>query len=306
MLDAFGGQRGNTQLARLFLSLIAAVLFLGMSTQVDAQEASEADVAHTEIFSEEVFPSASKCAACHEEIYKEWSSSNHAYASISPMFHKFEQAITNLTQGTIGTFCVRCHQSVGTTLGESRAAPLWERSQVSREGITCITCHRVKDTYAKANGERRIEPGKIYSPVYTNSDGEGLKKVLEDKSYYRVATNEEERGNQIHTEVVKFTQISKSEFCVSCHQVAVNLGIKLEVVWDQYRDSPANAKGITCQECHMGKDPGLPNGYARGPAAVVTGTAIHTGRARHKHPFSVPADPLAHMGLCPPTAPRAI
>lgn len=299
MLDAFEGHRVATKSARLFLSLFAAMLFFGVSTQVDAQETSAADAAHTELFSEEVFPSASKCAACHEEIYKEWSSSNHAYASISPMFHKFEQAITNLTQGTIGTFCVRCHQSVGTTLGESRAAPLWERSQVSREGITCITCHRVKDTYAKANGERRIEPGKIYSPVYTNSDGEGLKKVLEDKSFYRVATSDEERGNQIHTEVVKFTQISKSEFCVSCHQVAVNLGIKLEVVWDQYRDSPANAAGVTCQECHMGKDPGLPNGYARGPAAVVNGEEINPDRVRHNHAFYGPGYPIAHPGIFP-------
>ncbi|GJL89672.1 MAG: cytochrome c [Minwuia thermotolerans] len=299
MLDAFEGHRVATKSARLFLALFAAMLFFGVSTQVDAQEVSEADAAHTELFSEEVFPSASKCAACHEEIYREWSSSNHAYASISPMFHKFEQAITNLTQGTIGTFCVRCHQSVGTTIGESRAAPLWERSQVSREGITCITCHRVKDTYAKANGERRIEPGKIYSPVYTNSDGEGLKKVLEDKSFYRVATSDEERGNQIHTEVVKFTQISKSEFCVSCHQVAVNLGIKLEVVWDQYRDSPANAAGVTCQECHMGKDPGLPNGYARGPAAVVNGEEINPDGERHNHAFYGPGYPIAHPGIFP-------
>ena len=43
---------------------------------------------------------------------------------------------------------------------------------------------------------------------------------------------------------------------VSCHQVAVHPGIKLEVVWEQYRASPAAAEGITCQECHMGKVPG--------------------------------------------------
>ncbi|MEC9344887.1 MAG: multiheme c-type cytochrome [Pseudomonadota bacterium] len=278
---------------------VAFALILGAPVAMAAEGASDADAAHTQVFSEEEFPSASKCAACHEQIYKEWSSSNHAYASISPMFHKFEQAITNLTQGTIGTFCVRCHQSVGTTLGESRAAPLWERSQVAREGITCITCHRVNDTFYKVNGERRIEPGPIYSAVYTNSDGEGLKEVIKDKSFYRVATSDEERGNQIHTEVVKFEQISKSEFCVSCHQVAVNLGIKLEVVWDQYRDSPANAAGVTCQECHMGKVPGTPSGYAKGPAAVVNGKEINPDRDRHNHAFYGPGYPIAHPGIFP-------
>ena len=47
-----------------------------------------------------------------------------------------------------------------------------------------------------------------------------------------------ERGAKIHAKVKRFAQISKSEFCVSCHQVAINLGIKLEVVWEQYRASP--------------------------------------------------------------------
>jgi len=111
-----------------------------------AQAQDDGSEAHGAILSEDAFPSASQCAACHEQIYDEWSSSNHAYASISPMFHKFEQAINALTQGTIGAFCVRCHQSAGTTLGEDRDAPLWERSQISREGVSCIVCHRTTPT----------------------------------------------------------------------------------------------------------------------------------------------------------------
>jgi hypothetical protein len=103
-----------------------------------------------------LYPTASQCGECHKQIYEEWSSSQHAYASISPMFHKFEQKFTELTQGTVGTFCVRCHQQVGTQLGEDRATPLWARSQISREGVSCITCHRVKEQYGKVNGERRV------------------------------------------------------------------------------------------------------------------------------------------------------
>lgn len=300
MLDAFAAaSRYVRTVARLGAGALAMALVLGAGSASAQDQATDADLAHTELFTEEQFPSASKCAACHETIYQEWASSNHAYAAISPMFHKFEQAITNLTQGTIGTFCVRCHQSVGTTLGEDRAAPLWERSQVSREGITCITCHRVKDAYSKANGERRIEPGRIYSEVYTNSEGKGLQEVIENKSFYRVATSDEERGSQIHTKVVKFEQISEPEFCMSCHQVAVNLGIKLEVVWDQYRDSPAHEQGITCQECHMGKVPGTANGYATGPAAIVNGEEINPDRIRHNHAFYGPGYPIAHPGIFP-------
>ena len=241
---------------------------------------------HTNLVGDDtLFPTAAQCGECHQQIYDEWSSSNHAYASISPMFHKFEQKFQELTQGTVGTFCVRCHQQAGTQLGEKREAALWERSQIAREGVTCITCHRVKETYGKVNGERRIEPGKIFEPVYGSGEKSALKEVLDNKETYTVATKEGDRGAEIHGGMIPNNQITKSEFCVSCHQVAVNLGIKLEVVWDQYRDSPARKAGVTCQDCHMGKVPGKPEGYATAPSAIVGGRVDQPGTPACRSPF---------------------
>jgi hypothetical protein len=248
---------------------------------------------------ESLYPTAAQCGGCHKQIYDEWSSSQHAYASISPMFHKFEQKFQTLTQGTVGTFCVRCHQQVGTQLGEAREAPLWARSQISREGITCITCHRVKEQYGKVNGERRVEPGKIYEPVYGSGKKSVLKDVLANKDTYSVKTDPDGRGNDIHKGMITNDQITKSEFCVSCHQVAVNLGIKLEIVWDQYRASPARKAGITCQDCHMGKSPGKPSGYATAPSAIVGGKEINPGRKHANHRFIGPGYSIAHPGIFP-------
>ena len=62
---------------------------------------------HLKILQQSKYPSAALCGRCHQRIFTEWASSNHAYASISPMFHKFEQAVNALTSGTMGTFCVR-------------------------------------------------------------------------------------------------------------------------------------------------------------------------------------------------------
>jgi len=250
-------------------------------------------------YAEESYPSASQCAGCHQQIYNEWASSNHAYASISPMFHKFEQAVTNLTQGTIGSFCVRCHQQVGTQRGEERHLPLWDRSRVAREGITCITCHRVQEEYGKVNGERTITPGDIHLPVGGMMRDSVFEDVLKRKGELRLATSSKERGSKIHAGVYKFEQLGKSEFCVSCHQVAVNLGIKLEVVWDQYRDSPAFRKGETCQDCHMGKVPGRAEGYETGPSAIVNGVPINPNRRHSNHAFYGPGYPIAHPGIFP-------
>ena len=258
------------------------------------------NLAHDELLAENLYPSAIECGRCHPKVFTEWASSNHAYASISPMFHKFEQAVNDLTSGTIGSFCVRCHQQVGTQRGESRELPLWERSDVAREGITCITCHRVSASFGKVNGERHINPGSVYQPVYNSGRAKNLNKVLENADQYKVALNDEMEGQPIHGGSIINDQISKSEFCVSCHQVAVNIGIALEVVWAQYRDSPALAQGITCQDCHMGKVPGEAKGYAKFPIAIVNGRIVGDPNRRHSnHAFYGPGYPIAHPGLFP-------
>ncbi len=283
--------------------LVASCLTLGLhSFSANAEDEAQNADPHQQVFSESDFPSATECAKCHETIFDEWRSSNHAYASISPMFHKFEQKINDLAP-TIGNFCVRCHAQVGTQLGENREDPLWERSEVSREGITCITCHRVNEPYGKVNGDRHVQPGKIYAPVYGSSDGSGLQDVIDNKKSYAVKTSKGDgRGKPIHNKAIQFTNLRESEFCMSCHQVAVNLGIKLEVVWDQYRASPARKAGISCQDCHMSKDPGMPTGFAIGPSAVVNGKEINPGRKHFNHAFAGPGYPIAHPGIFPHNA----
>ena len=153
---------------------------------------------HLEILKQSQYPSAALCGRCHQRIFTEWASSNHAYASISPMFHKFEQAVNALTSGTMGSFCVRCHQQVGTQIGEPRESPLWERSLVAREGITCITCHRVNQSFFKVNGERHVNPGSIYEPVYNTGDAPGVAEVIAERDFYKISTSPEEEGFPIH------------------------------------------------------------------------------------------------------------
>jgi hypothetical protein len=264
-----------------------------------AEKGKEAPIPAVDKETLSLYPTAAQCGECHKQIYDEWRSSQHAYASISPMFHAFEQKFQELTKGTVGTFCVRCHQQVGTQLGEARQTPLWAMSQISREGVSCITCHRVKEQYGKVNGERRVEPGKIFEPVYGSGEKSVLKDILGNKETYSVKTSEDGRGNSIHNGMMTNPQLTKSEFCVSCHQVAVNLGIKLEIVWDQFRDSPARNAGVTCQDCHMGKVPGKPEGYATAPSAVIGGKEINPGRKHTNHSFIGPGYAIAHPGIFP-------
>lgn len=295
----------NSDLTKKLISILLVSAFSFIAPSAMSEEKKKVKVVrahgtdpHMALLTAEDFPSANKCAKCHQKIYKEWARSNHAYSAISPMFHRFEQKISDLSQGSIANFCVRCHISVGTTLSESRHMPLWDRAQVSREGVTCVTCHRVKEDYGKVNGERKISKGKIYDPMLGATDGKTLKSVIAQKDFYKVKTEKAGRGKDIHKGVIKFETIKESEFCLGCHQVAVHPQIKLEVVWDQYRDSPAFKKGVSCQACHMGKNPGRPDGYEMAHAAIVSGKG--TGLRKHSnHAFFGPGYPIAHPGIFP-------
>lgn len=291
----------QTNAIRQLLLVLLCVFGVGV-----AVSATAADDPHAAVFAESQYPSAVQCASCHPKVFWEWAVSNHAYASISPMFHKFEQAINTFASGTIGTFCVRCHQQVATQMGEPREKPLWERSDISREGVTCITCHRVSTPFGKVNGERHVDPAPINAPIYNAGTGKAMADVLAKADEYGVSMAPGQPGTPIHAPVIKFEQISQSEFCVSCHQVAVHPGIKLEVVWEQYRGAPASAEGITCQECHMGKVPGEAAGFETWPIAIVNGQTVGESDQKHSnHLFYGPGYPIAHPGIFP-FNPRAL
>jgi hypothetical protein len=224
------------------------------------------------------------------------------------MFHRFEQAAIDLTQGTVGTFCMRCHSPVGTQLKIPRAASILEAPPVVREGVTCIACHRVREHYWRSNGDRRIEPGDIHQPVGSSGNGAGLAEAISraNELKLRFHSESDDAGSyhdgprqSIHKSSYFFEPLQNSDVCVSCHQVAVHPGIWLEVVHAQYRSGPAAAKGITCQQCHMGSVPGKAEGYEWGHVAEINGKPFGTPRKRSNHMFWGPGFSIAHPGIFP-------
>lgn len=285
------------------LVLLAAAFALEAAPPPAQEPAPEPDV-HAEWLltlpeAERRFPSAKQCAVCHPNVYEEWSTSQHAYAAISPMFHRFEQRINELASGTVGAFCVRCHISVGTALGEPREMPVYERAPVSLEGVTCVSCHRVDEAFGKVHGSRGLLEGPLTGPIVGSTGAPDLAGTIAELGLTSSLDPEDGR-TRVHSRAIRNAQLSKSEFCVSCHQVAVHPGIKLEVVWEQYRDSPARKRGASCQDCHMGLTPGTDaDGYATAPRAIVNGVEIKPGSRHTDHSFVGPGYSIAHPGIFP-------
>ena len=261
---------------------------------------------HNKALADAQYPSARVCGECHPKQFQEWSISSHAYAAVSPMFNKFEQRINDLARGTLNSFCVRCHASVGTSLGERRDISWWDRSGSAQEGITCVTCHRVGEAYSKSNGARRITPGNIHESVFGPFDTTGVLKAIGDAQRYKILVSADQPDRpgyiRIHQQAIPSTVIKQSELCVTCHQVQVHAGIKLETVWEEYRASPAFKEGTTCQQCHMSATPGRKieeKDWPRGPAALVNGLTVNDDRPLSDHTFVGPGYPISHPGLFP-------
>ena len=256
-----------------------------------------ADIAHEQVFMADRFSPATACATCHPKHYREWSVSQHAYAQMSPVFNAMHGTILMLTNGTNGDFCIRCHSPVGMNLGEPEFMSNIDRHPTSREGVTCIACHRVNKEYGKISGRLAIIEGDILSPVYGPTGNDELARVLANPDKYRVVTTNEP-GRKIHTEVVKFFQIDKSGFCGTCHDVTLVNGFRLEEAFSSYKQSPAAKRGVSCQDCHMGVKPGVVSGYATGPAAIVGGVPTRDRKITN-HYFAGPDYPIIHPGIFP-------
>ena len=253
---------------------------------------------HLQLFVENRYPAAATCGICHPKHYKEWSVSQHAYAQISPIYLSLNNKINELSNGSNGDFCLRCHSPVGANLGESTFESNLDRHPTSREGITCVVCHRINKAYNKVSGRLALVEGGLTAPVFGPEGNSGVKDVLDKPEKFRVVTDEKEPGRKIHNKAEVFAPIKSSTFCGSCHDVTLFNGFRLEEAFSEYRMSPAAAKGITCQDCHMGKIEGKASGYAEGPAAVIGDVPTKT-RKLTRHLFSGPDYPIVHPGIFP-------
>lgn len=261
----------------------------------------KAEKAHEALFAESRYPSAGTCGTCHPKQYEEWAVSQHAYSQLSPVYLSLNNRINELANGSNGDFCLRCHNQVGANLGENSFVSNLERHPTSREGITCVVCHRINKNYNKASGRLALVEGGLTEVIFGPQGNKELARVLDNTHEYRVVTDPEKPGRKIHKEVKQFADISNPMFCGTCHDVTLFNGFRLEEAFSEYRLSPAAGRGETCQDCHMGKVQGVKSGYEFGPAAVVGGVPTKPRKITN-HFFAGPDYSIIHPGIFPHNA----
>ncbi len=272
-------------------------IFILLAFSYSLAFAGDDDDPHLPLFDASQYPSAAECGTCHPAHYREWSVSPHAYAMVSPVFNAMHETILILTNGSNGDFCIRCHTPIGMQVGESVAAAVEDRLPISREGITCIACHRVASPLGKISGRRPIKSGDIYEPVVGPKGGEELARAIKSGDY-RITDKAGEVGRPVHKDVHAFFELTQPGFCGTCHDVNFVNGFRLEEAFSEFKTSPSARRGETCVDCHMSPTPGQVSEFPQQPAAEINGKTTQP-RKRTNHMFIGPDYSIVHPGVFP-------
>lgn len=284
------------------LALLVTLTFCFTSAASEVETTTTAPVytktsdVHEPLFNDQKYPSAFECKTCHELQFRQWSLSPHSYAQLSPAFTAQHIATIKETNGTAGTFCGRCHDPIGSALSIPVNRSNMDREQNTREGVTCIVCHRQNKRYGKG-GQLVVQQGDIFSPVFGPSGNEVQKKTLED-SRFLLTTTPDKKGRAIHNDVGKFFTQRDPAFCGICHSVRLPTGLHTEETYDEYKTSKSAKDGVSCSACHNGKVPGKDEGYDKGPAAVI-GKHETKHRRISNHYMGGPDFSILHPGIFP-------
>lgn len=190
---------------------------------------------------------------CHDEIYREWQVSAHRYSAMDVAFQKV-QAVMGEQNGPESTrYCGGCHDPISLFSGTKN---IFTKDLTSlagfQEGISCVSCHAIKETDAKGNAAYVMTQPDRY--MYEYADTTGVARVVRDfliRSYPRY-----------HVKTLQHKLFKSPEFCAACHKQFIDKEInkvgwvQLQNQFDNWRKSRWNHPGeaettVECRECHM-------------------------------------------------------
>ncbi len=197
-----------------------------------------------------VFLASSACQTCHPKQYEEWRTSMHSYAQYSPVFQAFNAYVLTGSGGTVGTFCDRCHTPIGISSGESPILPNDKRSEVALDSVGCMTCHSQHTNQVDASGLIPVPiPGDPEPTVYGPYYGYDEKNPKGDPINQLIRTPHKSAHSGL---------FESATLCGACHDVLTPDGFRIEEAYSEWKNGPYARKGIVCEDCHMGPEPGKP------------------------------------------------
>ncbi len=190
-------------------------------------------------------------SGCHSQIMEEWAPSAHRYAAMDPAFQGIQDMMAKQNGAESTRYCGGCHDPISLFSGTKN---IFVENLTGlhgyQEGVSCLSCHAVRETDVKGNANYTISQPSEYLWQWSES---GWGRVARD---FLIRTYPAEH-NKLSKRAFK-----KPEYCAACHKQFIDQEInsvgwvQLQNQFDNWAASHWNKEGdptktIECRECHM-------------------------------------------------------
>ncbi len=232
------------------------------------------------------FMDSERCGECHKDIYQQWKSSMHHFASFNNQFYRksieYMQSVTGTKPSKL---CAGCHDHAVFFNGRfDKPIEAQIDTPEAQVGLGCVSCHSIVHVDGTTgNGDFTI----AYPPLHELASSRN--PVIHALDSFLTNLNPEPHRR---TFLKPFMRQQEAEFCSICHKVHLDVPVNA-YRWvrgfndyDNWQASGVSGQGArsfyypprskTCVNCHMplvdSKDPGNIDGQVhshRFPAANV-------------------------------------
>jgi len=190
-------------------------------------------------------------SGCHSQIVEEWKPSAHRYAAMDTVFQGIQNVMAKQNGPESTRYCGGCHDPISLFSGTKN---IFAENLTSlpgyQEGISCLSCHAIRETDLKGNANYTMTQPSQYLWQWST---QGLGHIARD---FLIRTYPQE-----HAKLSK-RMFKKPEYCAACHKQFIDQEVnrvgwvQLQNQYDNWAASHWNHKGdakktVECRECHM-------------------------------------------------------
>ena len=234
------------------------------------------------------FMDSKLCGECHKDIYEQWKSSAHHFASFNNKFYRSTILHMQELSGTQGSkWCAGCHDHAVFFNGRFER-PIKEQVETpeAQNGLGCMSCHSIVHVASTmGNGDFTME----YPPLHeaASSHNPYIRKL---DAFLTYLNPEPHRMSFLKP----FMRLDSPEYCATCHKVHLDQPVN-HYRWlrgfneyDNWQASGISGQGArsfyyppkpsTCADCHMplvaSRDPGNRDGKVHSHRFPAANTAL--------------------------------
>ncbi|MBS1876987.1 MAG: tetratricopeptide repeat protein [Acidobacteria bacterium] len=233
------------------------------------------------------FMDSTLCAECHKDIYDQWNSSAHHFASFNNQFYRKSIEYMQDVAGTQPTkWCAACHDHAVFFNGRFEK-PIKDQIDTpeAQNGLGCLSCHAmVHIDSTMGNSGFIIEYPKLHE--LASSHNPLIRRVDRFLTYLNPGPH--------RSVMMKPFMQSNSEFCSTCHKVHLDAPVN-NYRWlrgfndyDNWQASGVSGQGArsfyypaksqVCADCHMplvaSKDAGARDGKVHSHRFIAANSAL--------------------------------